>query len=60
MVKACKATLHMHLEDRNNKLLTKNPLTEEAWNSTLEKLEMFKWQKVVLSTQVESMRSGNR
>jgi hypothetical protein len=59
MVKACKATLHMHLEDHNNKLSTKSPLIKEAWNSTLEKLKMFKWQKVILSSQVESMRSGN-
>jgi hypothetical protein len=60
MVKPCKATLHTHIEDHNNKLLTKSPLTEVAWNSTLKKLEMLKWQKVVLFTQIESMRSGNQ
>jgi hypothetical protein len=31
MVKACKATLHMRLED-HNKLLAKSPSIEEAWN----------------------------
>ncbi len=59
MVKACKAIIQTCLKD-HNKLLAKSTSTKKAWNSTSKKLEMFKWQKGVLSTQVKSLRSDNQ
>ncbi len=38
----------------------KNVATEERWRTTINKLDMWKWQKATLLNQIPSMKNGNQ